>query len=112
MAWEVEFTDEFGAWWNTLTEEQQDDVAHGVGLLAELGAALDFPYSSKVKRSRHSHVRELRTQSGGRPLRTLYAFDRPRTAILLLGGDKRAMIGGMKSSFPSRIGFMTNTWMS
>ena len=36
MAWEVEFTDEFGTWWKTLTEDQQEDVAHSVGLLAEL----------------------------------------------------------------------------
>jgi hypothetical protein len=76
------------AWWQTLTEAQQDDVAHTVGLLAELGPALDFRYSSKVKGSRHSHLRELRTRSGGQPLRTLYAFDPLRTAILLLGGDK------------------------
>jgi hypothetical protein len=88
MAWEVEFTEEFGAWWKTLTEDQQDDVAHSVGLLAELGPVLDFPHSSKVNASRHGHMRELRTQSGGRPLRTLYAFDPLRTAILLLGGDK------------------------
>ncbi|HZT69427.1 MAG TPA: type II toxin-antitoxin system RelE/ParE family toxin [Terriglobia bacterium] len=88
MTWEVKFTDEFGAWWKTLTENQQDDVAHSVGLLAELGPALDFPHSSKVNSSRHGHMRELRTQSGGRPLRTLYAFDPLRTAILLLGGDK------------------------
>jgi DNA-binding XRE family transcriptional regulator len=33
-------------------------------------------------------MRELRVQSGGRPLRTLYAFNPLRTAILLLGGDK------------------------
>ena len=33
-------------------------------------------------------MRELRTQSGGRPLKTLYAFDPLRTVILLLGGDK------------------------
>ena len=33
-------------------------------------------------------MRELRTQSGGRPLRTLYAFNPMRTAILLIGGDK------------------------
>ena len=88
MAWEIEFTDEFGAWWQTLTEAQQDDVAYSVGLLAELGPALDFPFSSKVKGSRHTHMRELRTQSGGRPLRSLYAFDPLRSAILLLGGDK------------------------
>jgi hypothetical protein len=88
MAWEVEFTDEFGAWWEVLTETQQDDIALCVGLLAELGPALGFPYSSKVNGSRHSHMRELRTQSAGRPLRSLYAFDPLRTAILLLGGDK------------------------
>lgn len=88
MAWEVEFTEEFSAWWEALTEDQQDDVAHCVGLLAELGPALGFPYSSKVSASRHGHMRELRTQSAGKPLRTLYAFDPLRTAILLLGGDK------------------------
>ena len=33
-------------------------------------------------------MRELRTQSAGRPLRVLYAFDPRRAAILLIGGDK------------------------
>lgn len=33
-------------------------------------------------------MRELRTQHGGHPFRTLYAFDPRRTAILLIGGDK------------------------
>jgi hypothetical protein len=84
----VEFTDEFGTWWNTLTEDQQDDVAYSVGLLTELGPALGFPHSSKIRGSLHSGMRELRTQSGGKPLRTLYAFDPRRTAILLIGGDK------------------------
>lgn len=51
---------------------------------------LKFPRSSDVKGSRHAHMRELRVQSGGRPLRILYAFDPRRVAILLLGGDKTA----------------------
>ncbi len=33
-------------------------------------------------------MRELRVQSGGRPIRAFYAFDPRRTAILLIGGDK------------------------
>jgi hypothetical protein len=33
-------------------------------------------------------MRELRTQSAGKPLRTLYAFNPLRTAVLLIGGDK------------------------
>ena len=61
---------------------------HGVGLLVELGPALAFPFSSKVNGSRHDHMRELRVQSGDRPLRTLYAFNPLRAAILLVGGDK------------------------
>jgi hypothetical protein len=33
-------------------------------------------------------MRELRVQSGGRPLRIFYAFDPRRMAILLIGADK------------------------
>jgi hypothetical protein len=88
VSWEVEFTEEFEVWWKSLSEDQQDDIAHSVALLAELGPGLGFPHSSKVNASIHGHMRELRTQSAGRPLRTLYAFDPLRTAILLLGGDK------------------------
>jgi hypothetical protein len=88
MAWEVECTDEFGAWWKTLNDDQQDDIAYSVGLLAELGPTLGFPHSSKANGSRLNQRHELQTQSGGRPLRTPYAFDPLRTAILLLGGDK------------------------
>jgi hypothetical protein len=33
-------------------------------------------------------MRELRSQCEGRPLRTFYAFDTRRAAILLIGGDK------------------------
>jgi hypothetical protein len=33
-------------------------------------------------------MKELRTQHRGRPLRTLFAFDPRRSAILLIGGDK------------------------
>jgi hypothetical protein len=49
---------------------------------------VEFPHSSKVGRCRYPQMRELRTQSAGRPLRTLYAFNPLRSAILLLGGDK------------------------
>lgn len=88
VAWEVEFTDEFRGWWDSLSDGEQDDVAVSVRHLMEFGPALGFPHSSKVVTSRYPQMRELRTQSGGRPLRTLYAFNPLRTAILLIGGDK------------------------
>ena len=88
MAWDVEYTDEFGDWWTELTEAQQDRSAATVRLLAARGPALPFPHSSGVGGSRHTHMRELRVQSRGNPLRIFYAFDPRRTAILLIGGDK------------------------
>jgi hypothetical protein len=88
MAWEVEYTDEFGAWWTALGAARQDKIVVAVRMLAERGPALPFPYSSGVKGSRHEHMRELRVQSGGKPVRIFYAFDPRRAAILLIGGDK------------------------
>ena len=86
--WEVEYTDEFGEWWETLTEAEQVSVAAGVSLLEGLGPRLPFPHSSGVIGSKHSHMRELRIQHTGRPYRVLYAFDPRRVALLLIGGDK------------------------
>lgn len=89
MSWEVEYTDEFKEWWDTLDEQYRRQLALSVKLLEKYGPTLNFPYSSQINGSRHSHMRELRTQSKGRPLRTLYAIDPRRTAILLIGGDKQ-----------------------
>lgn len=88
MAWDVEYTDEFGEWWQGLSEAEQISVAASVQLLEMRGPNLGFPHSSGVNGSRHGHMRELRIQHEGRPFRTLYAFDPLRHAILLLGGDK------------------------
>ncbi|PQA82969.1 addiction module toxin RelE [Limnohabitans sp. TS-CS-82] len=88
MVWNVEYTDEFGAWWALLSEDEQVSVAASVALLEVRGPQLGFPHTSAVKGSKHGHLRELRTQHAGRPFRTLYAFDPRRDAILLLGGDK------------------------
>jgi len=86
--WEVEYTDEFGEWWNSLSESEQDAVAVYVGLLEQAGPTLSFPYSSGITGSKHSHMRELRIQHKGEPYRLLYAFDPRRLAILLVGGKK------------------------
>ena len=71
MAWDVEYTDEFGEWWDTL-----------------------------VSGSKHPHMRELRVQHKGKPLRILYAFDPRRTAILLFGGDKTGNDRWYESAIP------------
>jgi hypothetical protein len=86
--WDVEYADEFEYWWSGLSEDEQVSLAASVQLLEERGPSLGFPHSSGINGSKHGHMRELRTQHGGHPLRTLYAFDPRRAAILLIGGDK------------------------
>jgi hypothetical protein len=88
MAWDVEYTDDFGNWWDSLDEAKQDSVDSYVGLLMERGPSLPYPYSSQIRGSRFGHLRELRIQHKGKPYRVLYAFDPRRVAVLLIGGQK------------------------
>src|ERR1700687_482743 len=88
MNWDVEYTDEFEEGWKGLTDGEQEDFTAVVTLRTEHGPQLPYPYSSGIEGSKHGHMRELRVQSGGKPLRGFYAFDPRRTAILLIGGDK------------------------
>ena len=88
MAWNIEFTDEFGQWYALLLVNVQNDIDRVVGLLEARGPQLPFPYSSGIEDSRHEHMRELRVQSAGEPWRIFYAFDPRRAAILLIGGNK------------------------
>ena len=88
MAYEVEVSDEFKAWYENLFEPEQNSVERVVLMLMEAGPALGYPQSTGVKGSTFSHMRELRIQHEGRPYRVLYAFDPTRAAFLLVGGDK------------------------
>ena len=88
MEWEVEYADEFGHWWDSLSVPEQESVAAKVQLLEEFGPSLPRPHVDVVKSSRHQNMKELRIQHSGRPYRVLFAFDPRRAAILLLGGDK------------------------
>ena len=40
MTWDVEYTDEFGDWWQSLTEAEQESLAASVQLLELRGPAL------------------------------------------------------------------------
>jgi hypothetical protein len=83
--WEVEYTDQFGEWWEGLSAEQQKQVAASVRLLAERGPGLGRPAVDTVTASRHSNMKELRIGT----VRVLFTFDPRRAAILLIAGDKR-----------------------
>jgi hypothetical protein len=84
---EVVTTDEFLEWFEALDDGDTRAVVRMVGVLEGRGTALGHPYSSAIQGSKYA-LRELRIQSGGRPLRVFYAFDPIRQAVLILGGDK------------------------
>jgi hypothetical protein len=85
--WEVLYTDEFGTWFESLTEDQQDAVIARVDLLEAQGPALGRPTVDTIAGSRHPNMKELRVSKGG-AIRILFAFDPRRQAVLLVGGDK------------------------
>jgi len=88
VAWDVEYSDEFEAWWHSLSEDEQVEISAKVELLEEHGPTLPRPHADVITTSRHSNMKELRGKVGRRLLRVLYAFDPQRTALLLIGGDK------------------------
>jgi hypothetical protein len=88
MQWEVEFTNEFGIWWDGLNEDEQDSIRIAVGVLGQRGPSLGRPHVDSVKNSKFSNMKELRAQHAGEPYRILFAFDPRRAAILLIGGNK------------------------
>lgn len=86
MEWEVEFTDQFEAWWDDLTIEEQEAVTAAVNVLSRRGPVLGRPLVDTIKQSRHANMKELIPPASD--IRVLFAFDPRRTAILLIGGNK------------------------
>lgn len=83
--WDVEVTNQFVQWWDTLSVEEQESIKAVVDMLEQRGPGLGRPLVDTIRGSRHANLKELRTTM----IRVLFAFDPRRTAILLIGGDKR-----------------------
>jgi hypothetical protein len=49
VTWEIEYTDEFEAWWLDLTEPERESSTAKVGLLEERGPQLGDPHTSQIK---------------------------------------------------------------
>lgn len=60
MTWEVEYTDEFEAWWMSLDEEEQIEIDSIVGLLEEKNPHLPYPHSSDVKGTRYGINKKIK----------------------------------------------------
>jgi hypothetical protein len=85
--WDVEGTDEFAAWYSGLEDDDRRRVDDAIEHLSDDGPALGRPWVDTLAGARRHNMKELRPRGGF--LRILFVFDPRRTAILLLGGDKR-----------------------
>ncbi len=87
--WSIEFHPACLGWADTLDADDLEALLAALAILRDLGPALGWPLVDTVVGSTHANMKELRPGSTGRTeIRVLFAFDRQRSAILLLGGDK------------------------
>jgi hypothetical protein len=89
MAWNIETTDEYDAWFIEQTRGSQASIRMKVELLIEYGPHLPRPHADTLKGSALSNLKELRVQDGNHVFRVAFLFDEERKAILLIGGDKK-----------------------
>jgi hypothetical protein len=57
VEWQIEYTDEFDAWWAELSEDEQVVVAAKVELLQKFGPNLPRPHSDVIVTSGHSNMK-------------------------------------------------------
>ena len=77
MHWEVEVSDEFVDWYNSLAGDERKSVAVAVEALELAGPGLGRPLVDTLKGSEYANLKELRVQHKGRPLRVLFVFGEP-----------------------------------
>jgi hypothetical protein len=58
VPWEIEYTDDFGAWWEALDEAAQHSVAAAVELLEDHGPRLGVPRTAPGSRHRVTGICE------------------------------------------------------
>jgi hypothetical protein len=89
IRWSVEFHPKCEIWAGELEQADAEALLAAIRVLRDEGPALGRPLADTVEASRHPNMKELRPGSTGRTeVRVLFAFDRKRKAILLVGGDK------------------------
>ena len=89
VSWPVDFDPACEAWARGLQQADAEALLAAIRVLRDEGPTLGRPLVDRVQGSRHPNMKELRPGSAGRTeIRVLFAFDKERKAILLVGGDK------------------------
>lgn len=90
--WNVDFSDEYSDWFDTLDRDCKIAVLQRIDLLKEFGPQLPRPYSDVLHGTKYVNLKELRTKTEKHILRISYIFDKERKAFLLIGGDKKGKV--------------------
>lgn len=89
--WKIDRTQEAEEWILNLDVEAREVILTRLILLSEIGPKLGRPYIDSVYGSKHNNMKELRFHCKKNLFRIFFAFDPRRTAILLIGGNKKGV---------------------
>ena len=89
MSWPIFTVAEFDAWFETLTDTEQEAVTAVMRVLAATGPVLGRPFVDRIATSQFHNMKELRPPGAAKHIRILFVFDPQRAAVLLLGGNKK-----------------------
>ena len=89
MAWGIETTNEYDAWFLAQTDNGQTSIRMKIELLEEFGPLLPRPHADTLKGSKLKNLKELRAHTENNIFRVAFIFDEERKAILLIGDDKK-----------------------
>ncbi|MFZ1344426.1 type II toxin-antitoxin system RelE/ParE family toxin [Thiothrix eikelboomii] len=95
MSWTVITTELFNEWLDQQDNATQEKVLAALLVLQKIGPNLGRPLVDTINASKFSHMKELRIQHKGKPIRAFFAFDPLRQAIVLCIGNK----GGKEKQF-------------
>ena len=99
VAWDVEVSDEFRAWYEDLSEDEVESVNYSVGLLEEAGPILGRPHVDLVQQSRHPNMKELRVQHQVGHIVSCLPSTLGDVLIWFLAAIRQAMRDGMTLGF-------------
>lgn len=89
MKWTIRFHDDFDPEFEELEEDLQDELLAHLNVLKQCGPTLGRPLVDTLKGSKFANMKELRFKLQGSVWRFAFAFDPERSAIVLVGGNKR-----------------------
>ena len=87
MAWTVDVTTEFEAWWDSLTEDERVSIDGMIHVLEAHGPTLGAPYSVPVEGSRYAaQLLQLLVPHLDQRICVLYISAEPESRLVLLTG--------------------------